>query len=58
MSLTVALAGQALWAQSPTATGKRELVDSIGMALVLVAPGEFQMGGQESAEELVRVFAD
>lgn len=58
MSLAVVLTGQVLWAQAPAATGKREAVNSIGMELVRVPSGEFQMGGQESAEELVKVFAD
>jgi formylglycine-generating enzyme required for sulfatase activity len=35
---------------------KQELVNSIGMKLVPVPAGEFLMGGQETAEELVLAF--
>ena len=34
-----------------------EIANSIGMKLVLIPAGEFMMGGQESAEELVKAFA-
>jgi formylglycine-generating enzyme len=44
-------------AQAPAATKPRETTNSIGMKLVLIPAGEFQMGGQESAEELVKAFA-
>jgi formylglycine-generating enzyme len=34
----------------------REIVNSIGMKLVLIPANEFLMGGQESADDLVRAF--
>lgn len=36
---------------------RRELTNSIGMKLVLVPPGEFEMGSRESPEEIARTFA-
>jgi formylglycine-generating enzyme required for sulfatase activity len=35
----------------------KEIANSIGMKLVTIPAGEFMMGGQESAEELVKAFA-
>jgi len=35
----------------------KPIANSIGMKLVLIPAGEFQMGSQESVEELVKVFA-
>jgi formylglycine-generating enzyme len=35
----------------------KEIVNSIGMKLVLIPPGQFMMGGGESAEDLVKAFA-
>jgi len=34
----------------------RQITDAIGMKLVLIPAGEFMMGGQEPAEELVKAF--
>jgi len=52
-SAWIALAGV-----SDQATGQEpEIVNSIGMKLVLIPAGEFMMGGQESAEDLVKAFA-
>jgi formylglycine-generating enzyme required for sulfatase activity len=36
---------------------EKEVVNSIGVRLVLIPAGEFMMGGQEPAEELARAFA-
>jgi formylglycine-generating enzyme len=44
------------WADDPAAEGARETVNSIGMKLVAIPSGEFMMGGQETAEELVKAF--
>lgn len=47
-----------LAAESPQLSQeKKEITNSIGMKLVLVPSGEFMMGGQETAEELVKAFA-
>lgn len=35
----------------------REITDSIGLKMMLIPAGEFMMGGQESAEDLVKAFA-
>jgi formylglycine-generating enzyme required for sulfatase activity len=35
----------------------REVTNSIGMKLALIPPGEFRMGSQEPAEQLVKAFA-
>jgi formylglycine-generating enzyme len=40
-----------------TTTQAKTITNSIGMKLVLIPEGEFMMGGQETAEELVRSFA-
>jgi len=45
----------AIAANEPAPT--RTETNSIGMELVLLPAGEFSMGGQEPAEELVRAFA-
>jgi formylglycine-generating enzyme len=42
---------------SQAARQGREIDNSIGVKLVLIPAGEFMMGGQESAEELVEAFA-
>ncbi len=39
------------------ANHEKEITNSIGMKLVWIPAGEFMMGGQESAEELVKAFA-
>ncbi len=44
-------------APTPEAAKARETTNSIGMRLVLIPAGEFLMGGQEPAEELVKAFA-
>jgi formylglycine-generating enzyme len=43
-------------AQAPRASQPRTLSNSIGMKLALIPAGEFMMGGQEPAEELVKAF--
>ena len=40
-----------------TALQEREIANSIGLKLVPIPAGEFMMGGQEPAEELVKAFA-
>ena len=44
------------WAADPAVERGAETANSIGMKLVRVPAGEFLMGGQESAEELVKAF--
>lgn len=46
----------AMRAADPAAESPRESNNSIGMTMVVVPAGEFMMGGQESAEELVKGF--
>jgi formylglycine-generating enzyme len=46
----------ACWATDTAATHPTETANSVGMKLVLVPAGEFWMGGQESAKELVAAF--
>src|SRR5581483_7732609 len=36
---------------------EKEMTDSLGMKLVRIPAGEFQMGGQEPAENVVRAFS-
>jgi formylglycine-generating enzyme required for sulfatase activity len=43
-------------AADPPASRPAETANSIGMKMVLVPAGEFMMGGQESAKELVEAF--
>ncbi len=46
-----------LWVRgSDPDTGKKTITNSIGMKLVSIPAGEFQMGSQETAEELARAF--
>src|SRR5580765_1002972 len=39
-----------------TAAATKEITNSIGMKLELIAAGEFMMGGGESADDLVKTF--
>jgi formylglycine-generating enzyme required for sulfatase activity len=56
--LIIACASLALAQQPGQATPQgREIANSIGMKLVLIPAGEFMMGSQEPAEELVKSFA-
>lgn len=43
--------------ESRGAGGKKQIANSIGMKLVLIPPGEFKMGAQEPAEQLLKTFA-
>lgn len=46
-----------LWVRgSDPDTGKKTITNSIGMKLVSIPAGEFQMGSQETAEESARAF--
>ena len=55
LSVACVQAGAA-WAAEAAATRPGETANSIGMKMVLVPAGEFLMGGQESAKELVEGF--
>ena len=46
----------AIRAAEPTAGSAAETTNSIGMKMVLIPAGEFLMGGQESADDLVAAF--
>jgi hypothetical protein len=43
---------------SPGAEPEKLITNSIGMKLVLIPAGEFQMGSRESPEELAKAFKD
>jgi formylglycine-generating enzyme required for sulfatase activity len=57
LALLVVAAAEFAAAQAPQPPTTKEIADSIGLKLMLVPAGEFEMGGQESAEELVKFFA-
>src|SRR5439155_13881051 len=53
--VAIGLLGPTVRAQSPRAIRESEaIVNSIGLRLMRIPAGEFQMGGQEPAEELVK----
>jgi formylglycine-generating enzyme len=56
---TICLVGPSLGAEQniDLARPQQEITNSVGMKLVLIPAGEFLMGGQETAEELVKAFA-
>ncbi|MFZ1936493.1 MAG: formylglycine-generating enzyme family protein [Thermoguttaceae bacterium] len=57
VSLIVGCLGVGSVLAADAATGRpSESTNSIGMKMVLVPPGEFLMGGQESAKDLVAAF--
>jgi len=57
---TVFLYTSSIQAEPPSqpAQKSQEITNSIGMKLVLIPAGEFMMGGQESAENLVKAFPE
>src|SRR4051794_39130468 len=58
LCLLIAIAGLCGAEEQPRAIHSKFVRNSIGMALVKVAAGEFLMGGQERPEELCAAFPE